>query len=360
MDFTLSEEQQLIQDSFSKALEGLVSLETVREVVENRTGQDLKAVSALTALGMPGLLVSETHGGSGLGLLEAILVSEELGRQAAPVPFVASSVMAVKVLEIGGSERQKQDWLPAVARGEKRLAVAFTEKTGGLRKEAGVQSSNGRLSGRATFALDIQGADAVLVSDQNGQVFIVPLTTEGVSIESFPSIDGTRAAGHIELDTAEGELLDGVSEAELTHVINAGRIAIAADSLGACETMLQKAVEYSLERKQFGRAIGSFQAVKHMCAEMAAELQPCRALIWHAAYAADHLTEEFNLSVLLAKSHMDEVSRLIAKSATEVFGGMGFADLPGMHFWYKRVGFNRAMLGAPERLRREAAALQGL
>ena len=127
---------------------------------------------------------------------------------------------------------------------------------------------------------------------------------------------------------------------------------------GSC-MMIEKAVAYAGERKQFGRVIGSFQAVKHMCAEMAAELEPCRSLVWYAAHAFDEMPDEASLMAAHAKSLTSDVGRFVARTATEVHGGMGFTDLLGLHYWFKRIGLNRQLLGAPERVRREAAVMQG-
>ena len=145
----------------------------------------------------------------------------------------------------------------------------------------------------------------------------------------------------------------------LTSLRDAGWVLVAADSLGAAEAMLGKAVAYAKERKQFGRVIGSFQAVKHMCAEMAAELEPCRALVWYAAYAFDAVESEASLTAAHAKAHTSEVGRFVARTSTEVHGGMGFTDLLGLHYWFKRIGLNRQLLGGPERVRHLAAQMQG-
>ncbi len=135
---------------------------------------------------------------------------------------------------------------------------------------------------------------------------------------------------------------------------------LAADMLGASEAMIEKAVRYAQERKQFGRVIGTFQAVKHLCAEMAAELEPSRSLIWYAAYAFDALPDEAPVVAAHAKAHLSEVSRFVARTATEVHGGIGITDLLGLHYWFKRVGLDRQLLGGPERVREIAAQMQGL
>jgi alkylation response protein AidB-like acyl-CoA dehydrogenase len=146
----------------------------------------------------------------------------------------------------------------------------------------------------------------------------------------------------------------------LDRLRDAAWIVLAAETLGASQAMLDKAVAYAKERKQFGRVIGSFQAVKHLCAEMAAELEPARALVWYAAYAFDQGLDEAPLMAAHAKAHLSEVGRFVARTATEVHGGIGMTDLLGLHYWFKRIGQNRQLLGGPERVREIAARLQGL
>jgi alkylation response protein AidB-like acyl-CoA dehydrogenase len=123
--------------------------------------------------------------------------------------------------------------------------------------------------------------------------------------------------------------------------------------------MLDKAVAYSKERVQFGRVIASFQAIKHMCAEMAAALEPCRALVWYAAHAQDAIPEDAHVVACHAKAHLAETGRSIQTTATEVHGGMGFTELMGLQLWYKRISANRHLLGGPERCRHDAAVAQG-
>jgi alkylation response protein AidB-like acyl-CoA dehydrogenase len=142
--------------------------------------------------------------------------------------------------------------------------------------------------------------------------------------------------------------------------LDIGRIMLAADTLGAAQNMLDQAVAYAKTREQFDRPIATFQAVKHMCAEMAAQLEPCRSMVWYAAHAFDELPMETRLTTSHTKAHISEVGKFVARTSTEVHGGMGFTDLVGLHYWFKRIGFNRQLLGAPELLREEAARLQGL
>ena len=368
MEFGLSEEQELIRDSFRGTLARICELDTVRQTAEAGAALDASIWGELCALGMAGLLIGEDYGGAGLGLLEAAVVAEELGRHVAPVPFAASAVMAPLAVSLGGDEEQRREWLPAMADGSLRLGVAVSEAAAGAREDAGVTAANGVLSGRALFVLDGAGAGGFVVADNEGGLHLVRGEATGLDKVALKTIDRTRAICELRFENTPADPLrqgDGV----LQTVIDAGRVVLAADSLGAGEVMLQRAVDYAAERKQFGRVIASFQAVKHMCAEMAAELQPCRALVWHAAYVMQHEPgenepgkhepAELSLAAAFAKSHVDEVGRFVARTSTEVHGGVGFTDLMGLHYWFKRLGVNRAYLGSPERVRTEAARLQG-
>ncbi len=177
----------------------------------------------------------------------------------------------------------------------------------------------------------------------------------------LPSLDRTRPLLDVTFADAPAILLGAANDpiAARTRVLDAGRVMLAADTLGAAQAMLDQAVAYAKERVQFGRVIGSFQAVKHTLADLATMLEPCRSLVWFAAHAQDALPEEARLAALQAKAHLDDVGREVARLSTEVHGGMGFTDLQGLHFWFKRIDTNRQLLGTPERCRHEAALVQG-
>ena len=199
------------------------------------------------------------------------------------------------------------------------------------------------------------------MADEKGQLGITDLNSDGIEVLNLTTIDKTRSFKEITFRDTEIEILSLTTNDNsiADQVIDAGRIIIAADSIGASQVMIDKAVAYSKERKQFNRVIGSFQAVKHMCAEMTADLEPCYSLVWHAAHLFEEKTEESRLMACHAKSHVSEISQMVSKKATEVHGGMGFTDLLGLHFWFKRIGLNRQILGAPEIVREEAGKIQG-
>jgi len=358
MEFGLSDDQKMMQDSVDRTLARAASLQRVRKAVGEPFAHDV--FDALIGLGVPGILIPEEFGGSGLKLLDAALVAEMLGKHVAPVPFVASAVMAPLALTGAGTDAQKKTWLPKLARGEIVAGVAVSEHASGAREKAQVTAKNGRLNGKSLFVLDFGGADIFVVADRFANLYLVDARAKGLEKIPLTTIDATRAIGELRFDNVDAEPLNGGNgAATLERMIDAGRVVLAADTLGAGERMLEKAVAYAKERKQFGRVVGSFQAVKHMCAEMAAELEPCRALIWYAAHAFDAFPDQSRRLAAHAKAHLSEVGPFVARTATEVHGGMGFADLLGLHYWFKRIGFNRQILGGPERARNDAAIAQG-
>jgi len=355
MRFALSEDQTLLQDSLNRALADLSPLDRVRKFADGaeRSAPDIWA--GLSELGLPGLIVPEEYGGLGLGMLEAALAAEALGRVVAPTPFLGSAVLAPLALKLAGSEAQRREWLPKLASGEAVAGVAISEPIAGARDDAGVTARDGRLSGKALFALDAPGADLLVVADRTGGLH---LARAAESAELMGSIDATRRISELIFKDTPAEGL--TSNQALDRLRDAAWILLAADTLGAAQSMLDKAVAYAKERRQFGRTIGSFQAVKHLCAEMAAELEPARALVWYAAYAFDHAPDEAPLMAAHAKAHLSEIGRFIARTATEVHGGIGMTDLLGLHYCFKRIGQNRQLLGGPERVREIAARMQGL
>ena len=357
MDFALSEEQQFLQNTVKDYLERECPLDRVRQCVQDSVTKDTQLCNGLLELGVPGIVVREEYGGVNLSYLEAALVAEALGSAIAPVPFIGSSVIAPFAITHAGSDQQKEEWLPKIASGEVTVGIAFTENIAN-REGSHTTAVNGTIAGEPTFVLDGIDADVYLIATQDSAIYL--MSANDAETTSLKSVDRTRSLAKLTIKNATAELLpDSVANNTLSKAIDLGRIMLSADTLGAANVMLEKAVEYAKERKQFNRVIGSFQAVKHMCAEMAAELEPCRSLVWYAAHSARAIPEETHLVACHAKAHTSEVGRFVARKATEVHGGMGFTDLLGLHYWFKRIGLNRQLLGTPEMVREEAAKAQG-
>ncbi len=360
MEFGLSSDQQMLKDSIDRYLADHAGLTKARGFATSSSSRDDGLRRALAELGVCGLIIDEAHGGVGLRLLDAALVAESLGHYIAPAPFVANSVMAPLALMRAGSDAQKQNWLPRIAAGEVVVGAAVAESAAGAREGAGLRVQGQSITGKALFALDAP-ADAYLIAGANGTLYLVAAKAKGLAARPLSTIDKTRPVMELTFHGTPVEALPGsIGTDMLDRVLDAGRVMLAADTLGAASNMLDQAVAYANEREQFGRKIGSFQAVKHLCAEMAAALEPCRSMVWYAGFALDALPEEAHLSACHTKAHLAEVGKFVAKTATEVHGGMGFTDLLGLHYWFKRIGFNRQMLGSPERLREAAARAQSL
>lgn len=362
MDFALSEEQELLAGSLRRFLAEHCPVTRVRELVAKQPGHDGGTWAALCELGVGGLLVPEEHGGSGLALLDAAIAAESLAWGVAPAPFLGSAVMAPVALRAAGSPEQQARLLPRLATGDRRIAVAANELVS-RRDGAGVALVDGRLRGLALLVIDGIDADQLLVPvDEGRSLALVDARGPGVATTALRTIDRTRGFAEVAFDAAPvaewvgepGEAADACA-----RMLDAARVALAADILGACGRAIELAVAYALERRQFGRLIGSFQAVKHLCAEMVAELEPARSLVWYAAHAFDAVPEEARLVAHHAKAHLAEIGSAIVRTATEVHGGIGFTDEQNLHYWFKRVGVDRQLLGSPEWLREQAARLQG-
>jgi alkylation response protein AidB-like acyl-CoA dehydrogenase len=361
MDFGLSEEQELLAETLRRFLAEECPITRVRDLVANQPGHDGGSWKSLCELGVAGLLVPEEHGGSGLALLDAAIAAEALAWGVMPGPFLGSAVMAPVALHEAGTTEQQARWLPQLATGTARIGVAASELVA-RRDDAGIERKGDRLHGLALMVIDGVEADRLLVpSDEGRSLALVDPGAAGVKTRRLTTIDRTRDFAEVVFDGASAEWLGepGAAESACRRMLDAGRVALAADALGASGRTIELAVAYAMQRRQFDRVIASFQAVKHMCAEMVAELEPARSLVWYAAHAFDAVPGEASLMACHAKAHLSEIGPAIVRTATEVHGGIGFTDEQNLHFWFKRVGVDRQLLGAPAALRREAARLQG-
>jgi alkylation response protein AidB-like acyl-CoA dehydrogenase len=360
MDFGLSEEQRLLADALAGFLEKELPPARVREIAASESGHDAGLWKALCEQGAAGVLVPEAFGGSGLGLLDACVASQALGYAAAPSPFLSTAVMAPLALASASPALQKE-WLPRIATGAACFSVAANERWS-KREGGGVREQGDRLAGKSMFALDASAADAFLVATDAGSLALVPRDAQGLALKALPTLDPTRRVAELVFESvrpAEWIGARGGAGAAIDRMLDAGRIAAAFDALGACDRALAMAVAYAKQRVQFGRVIGSFQAVKHLCAEMAAEIEPARSLLWYAAHAFDAVPAEAPLMASLAKSHLADVGRFVVRTATEVHGGIGFTDEHDLQLWFKRAHLDAQLLGGPELLRARAAELQG-
>ena len=362
MYFGLSEDQVFFQDNVKKFLDAEAPLDVIKKIA-NGNHKNIKDElhQGLINLGISNILIPEENGGLGLDLLFAVAISQSLGACVAPLPYTGPYVLAPIAIKHGANLEQKNRFFEGMSNNSINFAVGFSEYFGS-RDSSGLTFSKNKVSGKTLFVMDYEYASHVMICDNAGKIGIVCLNSQGIDTIELTTVDKTRTYKEMHFNNTPVEILENSenSSTAINQSIDAGRIILAADSIGASQSMLDKAVEYSKERKQFNRVIGSFQAVKHMCAEMAADLEPCYSLVWHAAHSFDNNEKDSRLMACHAKSHVSEISKMVSKKSTEVHGGMGFTDLLGLHYWFKRIGLNRHILGSPEIVRKEAAKVQGL
>jgi alkylation response protein AidB-like acyl-CoA dehydrogenase len=358
MDFGLSEDQLLLDKTVRSFLADQIPIERVRALRELPCPNDRALWTALAELGVTGILIPESLGGSDLKLLDAALVAQAIGHAVAPTAFLSTSVIAPIALR--DLDRSTTDpWLTGIASGELQVGVAFMELIS-VREGAGLRLEDGALHGKSMMALDACRADLILVAIDEDKLAMVDRGAQGVAVNRLSTTDATRCTAELLLNGARPLAIFEGARSAIDRSLDAGRIVLAADILGACESMIEQSVRYANQRKQFDRLIGSFQAVKHMCSEMIAELEPARSMLWYAAHSFDAMPEETPLLSSLLLSHLSEIGREIASVSTQVHGGIGWTDDQNLHFWFKRIGLGRHLLGGPERLRERAAGLQGL
>jgi len=332
MDFGLNDDQRDIQRTARELLADRASPERVRESAEAGRHDD-GLWTELSELGWPGIAVSEEHGGQGLGVVELAILSEELGRTVAPVPFLPSA-MAAAIIQAAGSDDQRARWLPGLAAGE--LVGAVAEAHDGV---AGLVPS---------------AADAgvlVLVEPDGARV----VARAEADVEPLASIDPTRPAARVAAASGAGEALGGDTDAAVQRAL----VAVSAELVGVCSRALDMTVDYVKERKQFGTPVGAFQAVSHRCAEMLLETEIARAATAEAAWTADADPSRLAQCAAQAKATASDAGRSVTASAIQAHGGIGFTWEADVHWLYKRAQVDAALLGGAKEHRARLARIVG-
>ena len=359
MDFGLSEEQTLLQDTIRRWLADECPTTRVRVVMESATGHDPQLWRGLAELGVAGLVIPAEHGGTGLELLDAALAAEVLGWCCAPGPFLGSTMAAVALLESGDAAAQAE-WLPRMAAGDALVTFALGEGLG--QWDAAKLTSRvtaGKLSGEKPLVPYGDVADAIVVAagDETGPgLWMVTRDAAGVSHTTLRVFDMTRRVTMAAFDAAPAVKIAS-GRGAIDRALDAGLILVAADAFGGAARCLDMTAKYSLTREQFGQPIGAFQGVKHQLADLACDLEPSRALWWYAAHTFDHLREKSERHAAIAKAHMTDLYDRVARYAIELHGGIGFTWEFDLHLWWRRAVFDRAYLGEASWHRERAAAL---
>jgi alkylation response protein AidB-like acyl-CoA dehydrogenase len=362
--FAETDEQQLLRSTVRKLAASRGGSEQIRSVMMEAPGVDEAAWSELAQMGLVGLLVPEAHGGSGSTLQEACIVAEELGRTLLPVPYLSSAVLATSAILAGGTEEQQARLLPDLAAGERRATLVHLDERGRLDAAPGVearaQGDDLVLDGTAGYVLDGASADLLVVAtarDGDVDLVVVPADAEGVGRSPVEVLDLTRPMATITFEGVRvpaGDRLTGRDGmAALHRALAAGIVALANEQVGGARAILEATLDYARTRMQFGRAIGSFQAIKHRLADLTVEVEAMTSAAYHAArVTAAGDAEEAAIAAPLAKSYASEVFEHVAGESIQIHGGIGFTWEHDAHLYFKRAKASKLLLGGPRHHRR--------
>tara|TARA_R110002094_G_scaffold221458_1_gene196156 strand:- start:1574 stop:2698 length:1125 start_codon:yes stop_codon:yes gene_type:complete len=351
LDF--SDEQKQLRDQVRRFLGEKCSPAAVRKILESPTAFDRDLYLGLAELGVLGAAIPEEYGGVGLGDLELCVIAEELGRVIAPVPVSSSIYLAAEFLRMAGSETQKSFWLPKLSSGEAIGTFAFNEGQGRMTPDKiAARVEGGRITGVKAPVADGSVADFAIVAARDESdgisLYIVKLDGDGVGREVLESIDPTRDQARITFDGSPAELLgtkeDGWHIASV--VMDRAAILLAFEQLGGADRSLEMARDYALERIAFGRQIGSFQAIKHMLADMYVSATLARSNCYYGAWALVSGAAERPVAAATARVSATTAFQQCAKNNIQVHGGMGFTWAFDCHLYYRRSNALALALGA--------------
>jgi alkylation response protein AidB-like acyl-CoA dehydrogenase len=309
-------------------------------------------------LGLHGLGLPEIYGGSGYGPAETIIVFEELGRALVPSPFFATVALGAELLLAIGDAQPNRRYLPAIASGDLLATVAVAERAGSWDPRdlsevvAAPYESAWRLHGEKTMVLNADSAGLILVvvtADDGTSVYAVDPATPGVTIVTLSVLDLTRRQSKVRFDGAAAILVggQGTSARAVGSMLNHAAIALSAEQAGAAAELLRSSVEYAKLRQQFGRPIGSFQAVKHKLADMAFDVERMDSIVRHAASAADEGSSNLSVISAMAKVFCSEAFFRIAAETIQIHGGIGFTWEHPAHLYFRRAKSSEYLLGGP-------------
>lgn len=370
MTLTYLPEHEELRKSVRALLGSQGSLEKTRAVLASGEAFDRGLWRTMAEqLGLQGLAISEEHGGSGYGLMELGVALEEMGRVVHCSPFYSTVVLAATVLDASNNEVEKAAWLPRIAAGEVCATVALVEQDGDwdaatVTATAEVDGSTARITGTKSFVTDATGADLIIVlaESPSGRVLAaVDPTQAAVTVHSVPSFDETRPLGTVTLDSATGAVLAIGQEADavLARVREAAITALAAEQVGGAGRSLEMAVEYAKVREQFGRPIGSFQAIKFKAADMLLQLEAARSAALYALRAVSEGHDDRAVAAAVAKSVCSEAYFAVAAESIQIHGGIGFTWEHDAHYYFKRAKTSELLWGNADLHRTRLADLLG-
>jgi alkylation response protein AidB-like acyl-CoA dehydrogenase len=380
MAFSFTDEQ----DEFRRVVRRFLAEKSppgeVRRLMETSRGYDEAVWRQLSQeLGLPGIHIPEEYGGQGFGFVELGIVLEEMGRALLCAPYFASSVLAAGAILHGATETRKKELLPGIAAGETVATLAFTEPNGrwdvtGVELVAspavGAGEGGFRLDGVKTLVLDGHGADLIVVvarsagsaGDEGVSLFTVPGNAAGLERRLLQTVDATRKQARLEFSGVRAELLGELDAgaAALSATLDHAAVGLAHESVGGAQFALETAVEYAKTRVQFGRPIGSFQAIKHKCADLLLETELAKSAVYFAADAAAERSAELPELAALAKAIASETYLKAAAENIQIHGGVGFTWEYDAHLYFRRAKASELFLGDPTSHRERYAQYIGL
>ena len=357
MNFEFSDDQKALGAQARRFLEAKCQPAAVRAVLEGPEPYDKALWQGLAEMGFLGVVIPEAYGGLGLGYLELCVIAEELGRVLAPVPFSSSVFLATELLLAAGSEAQKSAWLPKLAAGEAIGTFALAESVGAVTpKTVQLGASNGKLTGTKTAVADGDVADFAIVAartapgtDARGvSLFLVDMKGPGVTRTPLETIDPTRSHAAIAFKDAPAEPLGPAGEGWriVSEVFDRAAVLTAFEQIGGADRALEMARDYALDRMAFGRPIGSFQAIKHMLADMYVSATLARSNGYYGAWALSTGAAELPEAAASARVAATQAFQHCAKNNIQAHGGMGFTWAFDCHLYYRRSNLLALSLGS--------------
>jgi len=360
MKLAFSAEQQELRDSVSRFLADRMPLQRVRELMESADGSDEKVWTyAGSQLGLQGIAIPEEYGGGGFSFVEQAIVLEQLGAALYPGPYLASAVLAATALLASSDDAAKRDLLPGIATGSTVATLAFTEDNGSwepdaIRLAATRDDHGSRLDGHKNFVLGGHCADLILALARTGDglsLFAVDAraadSADGLTRKQLQTLDQTRTLGRLEFSALPARLIGAPGEGGpiLDRTLDVAAIALAAEQLGGAQRALDMAVAYAKIRHQFGRPIGSFQAIKHRCADLLLEVESLRSAVSYAAAALAEDSAEVPVLAALVKALASDTYFHVAAENIQIHGGIGFTWEHDAHLYFKRAKSSELFLG---------------
>ncbi len=372
MSFALSPEQEMLRDAVRGFLAAKAPMGKVRELMETGTGYDPDLWAEMAGMGLPAMHIPEVFGGAGFAPFELGLVLEETGRALTPSPLFGSVVLAANLLLLAGSDEQKQTYLPGIAAGETTATVAIVEESGGwdpsqISTSATSDGDEVILHGTKSYVIDGHTAHTIFVAARNadGSVgfYAVDGHAGGVERHRLETMDMTRKQATVVLDGVRLPVtarLAAAGETTLSDLYDLAATMLAFEQTGGAQRCLEMSVEYAKDRMQFGRPIGSFQAIKHKCADMLVAVESAKSAAYHAGWAAGTDADELAIAAPLAKAFCSDAYFQVAADTIQVHGGIGFTWEHDAHLYFKRAKSSQLMFGDPAEWRSQLAERLGV